>query len=327
MGRLANGSRSVRPYILYLATNYLYRWNDLTQSVEARLGGVSLSKTGWVNGIAVAFADSKRIYTCSNGGEVYVSQDRGSNWRNITANLPRGSFNAISAVNPANADDVLVGVETPSSGGRLWRCTNPTSSGPAWNDVSGSSIGHRLPAAPVHAIVRDPTDPASMWYVATTVGVYQTTTAGSEWKDWWTTLGAPVVEVRNLILVGKRLRAGTYGRGIWEYFPGTLQLFYRGTDSAVWSRWRNADGSWSDEQQIGGDLIGDLIAAVIPGTDVLQLFYRGTDSAVWSHWRNADGSWSEEQRIGGDLIGNPIVAVVPGANILQLFYRGTDSAV
>jgi hypothetical protein len=85
--------------------------------------------------------------------------------------------------------------------------------------------------------------------------------------------------------------------------PGTniLQLFYRGLDNGVWSRWRNPDGSWSSEQDIGGQIGGDYgpTAAVVPGTDILQLFYRGLDGGLWSRWRNPDGSWSSEQDIGG----------------------------
>jgi hypothetical protein len=85
--------------------------------------------------------------------------------------------------------------------------------------------------------------------------------------------------------------------------PGTdvLQLFYRGQDNGVWSRWRNPDGSWSGEQSLGGLLTSDITAAVVPGTDVLQLFYRGLNSGVWSRWRNPDGSWSGEQSLGGIL--------------------------
>jgi hypothetical protein len=67
----------------------------------------------------------------------------------------------------------------------------------------------------------------------------------------------------------------------------------------VWSRWRNSNGSWSGEQNLGGKLNGDPVAAVIPGTNVLQLFYRGLDNGVWSRWRNPDGSWSAEQNLGG----------------------------
>jgi hypothetical protein len=85
--------------------------------------------------------------------------------------------------------------------------------------------------------------------------------------------------------------------------PGTevLQLFYRGQDNGVWSRWRNPDGSWSAEQGLGGVLTSDITAVVVPGTEVLQLFYRGQDNGVWSRWRNPDGSWSAEQSLGGIL--------------------------
>ncbi len=91
------------------------------------------------------------------------------------------------------------------------------------------------------------------------------------------------------------------GHPIAAAVPGTdiLQLFARGADAGVWSRWRNPDGSWSGEQNLGGKLNGDPVAAVIPGTNVLQLFYRGLDDGVWSRWRNPDGSWSAEQSLGG----------------------------
>ncbi|WP_161974648.1 hypothetical protein [Piscinibacter terrae] len=106
--------------------------------------------------------------------------------------------------------------------------------------------------------------------------------------------------------------------------PGP-ELYYRGTDNSVWSRWRNPDGHWSDEKQIGGMLSGDPIAAVVPGTNLLKLFYRGADNSVWSIWRRSNGTG--EQRIGGVLNGDPIAAVVPGTNILQLFYRGADNSI
>ena len=47
---------------------------------------------------------------------------------------------------------------------------------------------------------------------------------------------------------------GVTNRIFGTVVPGTevLQLFYRGQDDAVWSRWRNPDGSWSNEQSLGG---------------------------------------------------------------------------
>ena len=47
--------------------------------------------------------------------------------------------------------------------------------------------------------------------------------------------------------------------------PGSvLQLFYRGADNSLYTRWRNPDGSWSGEQHLGGILNGDPIAAQVP---------------------------------------------------------------
>src|SRR5262249_39764989 len=46
--------------------------------------------------------------------------------------------------------------------------------------------------------------------------------------------------------------------------PGTdiLQLFYQGADGGLWTRWRESGGTgWSDEQNLGGSLIGDPVAA------------------------------------------------------------------
>jgi hypothetical protein len=77
-----------------------------------------------------------------------------------------------------------------------------------------------------------------------------------------------------------------------------IQLFYRGLDNGLWSRWREQDGTWHDEQALGGSLNGDPIVATIPGTDTLQVFYRGLDDSLRSRWRNSDGSWSTEQTMG-----------------------------
>ena len=77
--------------------------------------------------------------------------------------------------------------------------------------------------------------------------------------------------------------------------PGTdiLQVFYRGGDNALWTRWRNPGATpspWSDEQSLGGGLNGDPVAAApaeavspvnwmtqLPGTSELsQLTLPGT---------------------------------------------------
>jgi hypothetical protein len=120
--------------------------------------------------------------------------------------------------------------------------------------------------------------------------------------------------------------------------PGTdiLQLFYAGPvdgmtredRGSLVSRWRNPDGSWSDEQNLVSEVFSWICAAAVPGTDILQLFYRGADQSVRSMWRNPDGSWSGEQNLGGQVSSDTITAaVIPGTDILQLFYEGPGESL
>jgi hypothetical protein len=109
----------------------------------------------------------------------------------------------------------------------------------------------------------------------------------------------------------------------------TLQLFYRGTDNAVWTLWRDSDGSWTTPQSLGGAVgsNSDITAIVIPGTEILQLFYAGAGGAVSTLWRDSDGSWTTPQSLGGAAYAldyNPRVTciVVPGTQVVQLFYVG-----
>jgi Phosphatidylinositol-specific phospholipase C, X domain len=108
-----------------------------------------------------------------------------------------------------------------------------------------------------------------------------------------------------------------------------VQLFYRGSDNALWTRWRTPDpnGSWADETGMGGVLNGKPFCAAIPGTNVMQLFYRGSDNSLYTRWRNPDGSWSGETGMGGVLNGDPIAAAIPGTNVLQVFYQGSDNSL
>ncbi|HWT49514.1 MAG TPA: hypothetical protein VN255_13365 [Mycobacterium sp.] len=98
----------------------------------------------------------------------------------------------------------------------------------------------------------------------------------------------------------------------------TLQLFYVGTDAGVWSRWRNPDGSWSDEQALGGVVgLGDIAASVVPGTEILQLFYQGSGRGCTpvGATRTAHGRRSRASAATWDL--DITAIVVPGTEILQ----------
>jgi hypothetical protein len=124
-----------------------------------------------------------------------------------------------------------------------------------------------------------------------------------------------------------------YSRAITATWPpeGNLQLFYRGTDGGLWSRQRYPDGTWLEEQNLGGKLAQPNIAAGWVRDSVgdyeLQVFYLGTDTGVRSRWLGAYATWSAEQNLGGKALSDITAAAVPGAAILQLFYLGPNNVL
>jgi len=85
-----------------------------------------------------------------------------------------------------------------------------TDLGATWTDVSGD-----LPAQPVHCMVVDPLRPSD-WFVGTEAGVWHSGDGGASWLPHEE--GFPHVVVTDLEINGwgRKLVAGTYGRGAWE---------------------------------------------------------------------------------------------------------------
>jgi hypothetical protein len=121
--------------------------------------------------------------------------------------------------------------------------------------------------------------------------------------------------------------------------PGTniLQVFYHGSNGALWTVWRNTNGSWSNMQSLGGSLFtqtcddptnpscyGSAATPVpiqIPNTNDLEVFYRGSNDHLQAFMRNPDASWTS-QDFGGNMASDPSAAPLPGANQIQVFYQG-----
>jgi len=143
----------------------------------------------------------------------------------------------------------------------------------------------------------------------------------------------------------QNLAGDLFGTPAVAQVPGTnvLQVFYEGGDNALWTRWRNTDGTWSQEERLGGQLYpatcGDLsipqcegfnltpVAIQIPNTNYLEVLYRGPDNALRYRLRDNNGNWLPEGNLGGQMSGNPTAAQIPGTNQIQVFYRGTDGGL
>ncbi len=221
-------------------------WNaispDVTTSTHPTTCPVPTSATqptAVLNTIAVAPSDSKTIYVGSDEGEVEVTSDGGANWASIvTTTLPARTVTQI-VVDPTNAAiayAVFSGFGTCSNSavtcdqkGHVFQTLNGTAgAATTWLDISGTTVGAKLPDIPVNAMVIDPDDSThKTLYVGTDIGAFFTTDGGVNWAALGAADSMPNAQILSLTLhdPSRTLRAATHGRGMWDLNLGGQAAF------------------------------------------------------------------------------------------------------
>src|SRR2546426_430058 len=209
------------PNRLYFGISRVWQTNDGATAWSPISG--NLTGGGTLSTIAVAPGNSSVVYTGSSTGHVQVSA-------NVAAGS--GTFNDVSIGLPRRAV-TQIGVDASDATGRTAYVTfsgftfgtdtqghvfKTINGGTVWTDISIAPFSTTpLPNTPVNDIAIDPDDPTHRTlYVATDVGVFQTTDGGVTWTTLST--GLPRVAVLSLKLrrESRTLRAATHGRGVWD---------------------------------------------------------------------------------------------------------------
>lgn len=199
--------------VLYYGTDKIYRTEDGAISwtpISANLtdGGPD-KRLGTVTTIAVAPTNSNVIYAGTDDSHVWVSEDYGQIWKDVSATLPYRWVTRV-VVDPADENIAYV-----TFSGLKWRDPQPhvfrtENKGTTWEDISSN-----LPDAPVNALAVDPKNRDRL-YVGTDVGAYVSFDTGQSWQPLGT--GLPLVPVNDLkIHQGEYfLIAGTHGRSMFK---------------------------------------------------------------------------------------------------------------
>ena len=208
------------PNPLYVATNYLWRYNLSGNTWDARLGGINLCPGGGtVLSIAVAPSNANIIYAGTTNGDLWRSGDKGATWVKLddvsSPVVPARSITRVS-VHPTNPNDVLITL-SGSGTSHVWKIADTSIAVPILTTVNGSGAG-TLPDSPTNWITRDDVNPATTWFVATDVGVFMTTNGGTSWSNATEPLGLPVCEISTVDWIPGTgyLQAASYGRGMWR---------------------------------------------------------------------------------------------------------------
>ncbi|HQF27678.1 MAG TPA: T9SS type A sorting domain-containing protein, partial [Bacteroidia bacterium] len=168
--------------------------------------------TATVTNLAVSPANNQVIWACKPGG-LYKSADGGATWTTITS-MPSGNITYIACSNtdPNKAWITYSGFTNSS------KVFQTNDQGVTWVNLSAS-----IPNIPVNCItyVNNSNDAL---YIGTDVGVFFKDATMSVWQPFFNGLPNVIVSQLAIFYPTGKIRASTYGRGLWEsdlYVPGT----------------------------------------------------------------------------------------------------------
>ncbi len=198
---------------LYYGTQRLWRTTDAAANWTAispdltngpAIGNLSF---GTITTIDVSPINSDIIIVGTDDSNVWISEDAGVNWNNISSTLP----NLWTTKVLADRDDVNViyavfsGYRYGTNLGHVFKSTN---AGTNWVD-----IGSNLPNIPVNDIIKDS---HGNLFLATDVGVFASNNDGANWIPFGDNMPSVVVTDLHIQETEELLYAATYGRSAYK---------------------------------------------------------------------------------------------------------------
>ena len=186
---------------VWKTTNRGDSWSSISQS---------LSSTEKLRSLAIAPSNSNVLYSADRTSMWKTTDGGVSNWTSVTLPSLSSTITYIT-VHPTDQNTVWFTVGGYSSTEKVYESTD---GGGAWTDISAG-----LPNLPVMCIVHyNEISDRNVLFVGTDLGVY-VKDGTNDWAAYNT--GLPNVVVTELEIYYNpsgtdKLRAGTYGRGLWE---------------------------------------------------------------------------------------------------------------
>jgi hypothetical protein len=189
--------------------NHLYTSHSSGGAYRTTNGG-----TNWVNVVGgssvwidISPVNGNIVFLLSGGG-VRISTNDGGSWVNASAfGFPTGGTTKVLA-DPVDQNTIYVTFSgyNPTTA----HVARSTDLGVSWTDISSN-----LPAVPLNAIAVDDQDTDRI-FVGSDVGVWESTDSGASWHPFEANFPNAVVVDLEIQKSGRKLVAGTHGRGAWE---------------------------------------------------------------------------------------------------------------
>ena len=211
--------------VLYLAGNRVFKltgkgeeWTlispDLTARDPDKIASVGSGAESY--GVVYTLAESPlragMLWAATDDGKVWVTEDEGGRWTDLTANLPAAARGEWMSRIEASAHDVKVAylaVDAHRGAGYEPLAYRTADRGKSWQDIASN-----LPADGPVKVIREDSANASLLYAGTEFGLFASLDRGSH----WTKLGElPTVAVDDIFVHprDRDLVIATHGRSLY----------------------------------------------------------------------------------------------------------------
>jgi photosystem II stability/assembly factor-like uncharacterized protein len=284
------------PQTIYAGFENLWRTDNRGNSwtqLSNLLGGNKITA------IAVAPSNTDYIYLCR--GEILLrSTDGGANYTGISVGLPSLAPTSIT-VSPDDPEVLWVTLSGYLDGYKVFESRD---AGANWNNISGT-----LPNIPANTVVMETATDEGL-YVGTDLGVFYRDSTMSDWTSFNTGLPNVVIDELEIHYGSGKLRAATYGRGLWE--TDLYSVVSNGEDYS----------STENSMEIFPNPVSDLINISVSGfekNEAAELFIYNTIGAIVysKEFSEADGCFT------ADMNNKPAGLYVIKIRTAQHNYSGT----
>jgi hypothetical protein len=192
------------PSTIYAGYNEVYKSTDRGDNWTT-IGPSTIG--GGIIALTIAPSDPNYIYTASLD-RLYMTSNGGTTWSNVTSGLPVSSTGITCiAVSDQNPQQVWVTLSGYQAGQKVLYSSD---AGSTWTNISGS-----LPNIPVNCIAYQNGSNDAL-YIGTDFGVYYIDNTLPGWIPYGNGLPNVIISELEIFYPGQKIRAATYGRGIWE---------------------------------------------------------------------------------------------------------------
>jgi photosystem II stability/assembly factor-like uncharacterized protein len=187
---------------VFKTTNSGTSWSQLTNFTS-----------GTLSVLHVAPSNANYIYASTGANYLQMTSNGGTSWNQYS--LPVTLTLTYLSIHNTDPLKIWATFSGYSSGYKVYYSTN---GGQSWTNVSGT-----LPNVPVNCIVYQ-NSYSNRVYVGTDIGVFYRDDNTTDWQDFNTNLPNVVVNELEIHYGTSKIRAATYGRGLWEAEIPVVQL-------------------------------------------------------------------------------------------------------